>query len=206
VGKTFSNSTDTGLTGTRAPAPVEKTGETGCWDSSGNSISCTGTGQDGEYHKGIAGPTPRFTDNSDGTVTDNLTGLIWLKNANYPNGWETWSDALMFANSLYDGLTGDPGGGDCDLSDGSKVGEWRLPNVKELESLIDFRNVDPALPSGRPFTDVESSDYWSITTSGVYADGACLVDLYWGEVGDIRKDGVAYYFLWPVRGGQQKLR
>jgi hypothetical protein len=31
---------------------------------------------------GVAWPNPRFTDNSDGTVTDNLTGLIWLKNAN----------------------------------------------------------------------------------------------------------------------------
>ena len=40
------------------------------------------TGSDGDLQKGVAWPNPRFTDNANGTVTDNLTGLIWLKNAN----------------------------------------------------------------------------------------------------------------------------
>ena len=61
---------------------VPKTGQTTCSDESGVSRPCTGTGEDGEHQKGVAWPNPRFTDNGDGTVTDNLTGLIWLKDAN----------------------------------------------------------------------------------------------------------------------------
>ena len=53
-------------------APVPKTGQTTSY----------GTGDDGALQKGVAWPTPRFTDNSNGTVTDNLTRLIWMKNAN----------------------------------------------------------------------------------------------------------------------------
>ena len=39
-------------------------------------------GDDGDLQKGVMWPVPRFTDNGSGTVTDNLTGLIWLKDAN----------------------------------------------------------------------------------------------------------------------------
>jgi hypothetical protein len=61
---------------------------------------------------------PRFTDNGDGTVTDNMTGLIWLEDTNCPGGTIDWSAGLTFASPLYDGSTGDSGG-DCGLSDGS---------------------------------------------------------------------------------------
>ena len=57
------------------PAAVPKTGQTGCWDINGYAIDCAGTGQDGEYQKGVS-VSPRFTDNAEGTVKDNLTGLI----------------------------------------------------------------------------------------------------------------------------------
>ena len=60
-------------------APVEDTGQQGCWDTGGLETACSGAGQDGELQAGVNWPTPRFTDNGDGTVTDNLTGLIWLK-------------------------------------------------------------------------------------------------------------------------------
>jgi len=54
------------------PAPMLKTGQTTSY----------ATGDDGDLQRGIPWPNPRFTDNEDGTVTDNLTGLIWLKDAN----------------------------------------------------------------------------------------------------------------------------
>ncbi len=63
-------------------APAQKTGQTKCYDASGTEISCSGTGQDGAYQNGATWPNPRFTYNENGTVKDNLTGLIWLKNAN----------------------------------------------------------------------------------------------------------------------------
>src|SRR5882724_3408899 len=118
-----------------ALAPVPQTGQTQCWDSAGVPIPCDGTGQDGDVQAGVPWPTPRFTDNLDGTVTDNLTGLIWLQHANC-FGIQTWTNALSAANTLHDTGTPDTTD-DCGLSDGSKPGDWYLPNVKQLYSLID---------------------------------------------------------------------
>jgi len=177
-------------TGTAVAGPVPKTGQTASY----------GTGDDGDLEKGVAWPSPRLTDNSDGTVTDNLTGLIWLKNANCAGGTANWATALSYSNALYDGCTSCFGtSGDCGLSDGSSAGDWRLPNVRELQSLIDYRRYSPALPSGHPFTGVQSGFYWSSTTT-VIADAAWLVRLDHGFV-DADDKAVAYY-VWPVRGGQ----
>lgn len=76
-----------------APANVARTGQTGCWNASGSPIGCAGTGQDGAFVKGVSA-SPRFTDNANGTVRDNLTGLIWLKNANC-FGTQLWTNALI---------------------------------------------------------------------------------------------------------------
>jgi len=62
---------------------LPETGQTTCYDISGTVIPCTGTGQDGEIQTGVAWPNPRSTDNGDGTMTDNLTGLVWAKDANF---------------------------------------------------------------------------------------------------------------------------
>ena len=56
-------------------------------------------GDDGEYQAGVPVPNPRFTDNGDGTVIDNLTGLTWLKNASCL-GEQTWADALAAAKCI----------------------------------------------------------------------------------------------------------
>jgi hypothetical protein len=65
--------------------------------------------------------SPRLTDNGNGTVTDNLTGLTWLKNANC-FGPSSWFDAVAFCKALKNGQ--------CGLADGSNPGDWRLPNIK----------------------------------------------------------------------------
>ena len=140
-------------------APIPKTGQTECWDEFGMSIPCAGTGQDGEYQNGTS-IAPRLTDNGDGTVKDNLTGLIWLKDANC-FGARPWTDALSDANTLANGS--------CGLAEHSvgqvRTGEWRLPNVRELHSLMDFSQFAPALPVGHLFAGVQSSGlYWSSTT------------------------------------------
>jgi hypothetical protein len=171
------------------PAPVPATGQQ----------TSDAVGDDGDLQMGVIWPVPRFTDNEDGTVKDGLTGLIWLKNANCPNGAKFWSDALTFANSLYDGWTGDGSGGDCGLSDGSSAGDWRLPNVRELHSLIEFGSFNPALPSGHPFISVQSSDYWSSTTRAASSDWAWFVTMHDGIVNNYSKDHNNYY-VWPVRG------
>lgn len=68
------------------PAPVPVTGQTTCYDTNGIEIDCAGTGQDGEYSSGVALPQPRFIDNGYGTVTDNLTDIIWLRQADCFHG------------------------------------------------------------------------------------------------------------------------
>ena len=105
---------------------------------------------------------------------------------------ETWPDALSDANALADGA--------CGLSDGSTVGDWRLPNVRELYSLIDFGQHFPALPSGHPFSGVQSSFYWSSTSVAGSLGNAWGVGLDDGYV-DYRYMSNTYY-VWPVRGGQ----
>jgi hypothetical protein len=160
-----------------------------------------GAGDEGELERGVAWPDPRFTDNGDGTVTDNLTGLIWLKNADCV-GQQAWADALVFAANLFDGWTGDDSGGDCALGDGSSPGDWRVPNVGELKSLIDASQSDPALPSTAPFTGVASDTYWSSTTDAGSADHGWVVDLQSGSMTTISKSGGGGFYVWPVRGGQ----
>lgn len=158
---------------------VPKTGQTTCYQHEFPHpiIPCAGTGQDGEFQKGIAWPVPRFTDNMNGTVTDNLTDLVWLKNANCLGIKTARDQALNFAEHLHDGYTV-PGTkiGDCGLGDGSTAGQWRVPNRFELESLLDLSRYSPALPLGHPFINVQNDYYW---TSSFFAWTADL-GVGWG--------------------------
>jgi hypothetical protein len=170
-------------------ASVPKTGQTTSY----------ATRDDGALQKGVAWPTPRFTDNGNGTVTDKLTKLIWMKNAN-AFGTKNWADALTTANTL--------ASGSGDINDGSKAGDWRLPNVRELQSLVDYAFYYPALPNtlgtgkwaeGNPFQGVQSSYYWSSSTCAYNTTSAWLVYFYDGYVGSGDKSGSGY--VWCVRAG-----
>lgn len=131
----------------------------------------------------------RFADNGDGTVTDNQTNLVWLKNANC-DGSATWGEALDFANNLQDG--------DCGLSDNSGPGNWRLPQIQELRSLVNRGGSSPALPPGALFTQVELEKYWSSTTLKANdTNSAWFVDFDDGVSKTTTKD--ALLFVLPVR-------
>ena len=78
---------------------------------------------------------------------------------------KTWAEALSDANGLQAGYGG--------LTDGSKAGDWRLPNLRELQSLISYAFNSPALPNtlgtgkwteGNPFLHVIPDYYWSSST------------------------------------------
>ncbi len=115
-----------------------------------------------------------YTDNGDGTITDNRTGLMWKK-CSEPNttttcGSEssyTWSAAI----SQCEGLTY-PAGGYTD---------WRLPNVNELASILD---LEPTLPApyinGTYFPSFANSSYWSSTTYPAATTDAMTVRFYAG--------------------------
>ena len=173
-----------------ANAAVPKTGQTTSY----------GTRDDGALQKGVTWPNPRFTDNSNGTVTDNLTGLIWLKNANC-YGTRNWANALSDANALANGT--------CGLSDGSTAGQWRLPNVREMQSLVHHGFTSPAVPNtagtgkwatGNPFTGVQSNYYWTSTTYAGLTSSAWIVYLLYGAEDTFPKSNT--FYVWPVRGGQ----
>jgi hypothetical protein len=129
------------------PAPVPQTGQTTSY----------GTRDDGALQKGVPFPNPRFTDNGNGTITDNLTRLIWLQDPTRCfgmgfSGTQTmtpWAVALTSVNSLSSGNCPVDGSG---LTDGSAAGNWRMPNLRELQSLVDYNGNNPALPAGAPFT------------------------------------------------------
>jgi hypothetical protein len=181
---------------TTLPAELWKTGQTTCYDYVGSVIACPGTGQDGDWLAGVPWPSPRFTDNSNGTVTDNLTGLIWLKNADCFSV-QTWANALNSASTM--------NSGECGLSDGSVEGGWRLPNTIELRSVSDYSQAFPGLPSGHPFTNVQSSFpsfYWSSSTYAANPGNAFIVD-HWEAGGSVNVDAkTGSHYVWPVRGGQ----
>ena len=150
------------------------------------------TGDDGDLEKGLIWPNPRFTDNGDGTVTDNLTNLVWLKNANC-FGLRTWNNALSDCNGLSSGY--------CGLTDGSSAGDWRLPNVNELLHLVDRGQNNPALPTAHPFINVQNDYCWTSTSNDFYPYDAWTVSFFAGEVWGHNKFGTLW-FVWPVRGGR----
>ena len=165
---------------------LPKTGQTTCYDTAGNVIACPYTGQDGDIQAGVPWPTPRFTVSGD-CVTDNLTGLMWTKNANLPGGYKTWQQALDYTNGL----------SLCGYTD------WRLPNVNELESLINAeQNNSATWLNTQGFSNVQSipGGYWSSTSFAYYPDYAWIVYMWNGLMYDGSK--ALYGYVWPVRSGQ----
>ncbi len=146
----------------------------------------------------------RYTDNGDGTVTDNSSGLIWLKNANC-FGYQNWETARQSAANLAHGQ--------CGLSDGSTQGMWRLPTKEEWVAMIDKKYIDrenyrqPVLSNaagtgpwkeGDAFSGVQAYPYWSSTPFATDTDYAWYVYLDNGFVSIDRKTNSNY--VWPLRG------
>ena len=128
------------LTGSPNPPCVAgalpATGQTTCWDSGANAIACAGTGQDGDVQ---AGGALSYTDNGDGTITDNTTGLMWQKKSSdvaihSRNTTYNWADA--FAVHIAGRNAGAGFAGHTD---------WRLPNIKEVQSIVNYATGSPAV-------------------------------------------------------------
>jgi uncharacterized repeat protein (TIGR01451 family) len=189
------------------PAPVTRTGQTACYEMD-YAVPCTGTGQDGEYQAGVEWPSPRLIAVGNGTVTDQLTGLVWLKDANCikstyasfdADGKVTWQQALNFVAGINEGTYQNCGAGYSD---------WRLPNRKEFYSLIDHQQGDADnLPAGHPFINVPPFSnypvYWT-STSGAWAHGnayAVFLGLGGGVTEGTQNGKQDAFLVWPVRGG-----
>lgn len=163
---------------------LPRTGQLSCFDSSGLKIWCSGTGQDGELRSGSPWPKPRFEDKGE-LVIDKLTGLFWTKRADLAPGMVTWEEAFSVIKNLNNKKLGG-------------FSDWRLPNINELESLVDAEYHNPALPADHPFEEVREF-YWSSTTSFYDPQWAWALYLYKGAVG-VGLKNLPNFYVWAVRG------
>ncbi|UCE63384.1 MAG: DUF1566 domain-containing protein [Nitrospirota bacterium] len=131
-------------------------------------------------------PGPRWVPDRPETTEfcDNTTGLWWEKT---PDGTpRDWVDS----------------GTHCANRDLDNGQTYRLPTVRELFSLVDYSQRNPALPVDQPFGNVQSADYWSATET-VAANGsnsAWYVGFQGGHVRNNTKSTPNY--VWCVRGLQ----
>ena len=127
------------------------------------------------------------------TVIDRQTGLMWTKNASLLDFPLSWVEAL---NNIKD------------LNKSVFYGyqDWKIPNRKELFSLITHNTINPSLPIGHPFTNVFASYYWTSSTCARLPAQAWYIHLGGARV----FKGMKYssYMVWPARtvDGHKKSR
>ncbi|MDZ4384317.1 MAG: DUF1566 domain-containing protein [Nitrospirota bacterium] len=125
-------------------------------------------------------------------VLDKETGLVWDRTPGvFTKSWNMisgrwWEDDYATGQCLGINRSGRRG--------------WRVPTIHELLSLVDPFVSSPALPSGHPFSFVQSSTYWSATTSADNNTNAWLVDFgFYGHRSYGNKS--EFHYVWCVRGG-----
>jgi hypothetical protein len=137
------------------------------------------TGDDGNY-KFTA--TRSFTDNGNGSITDNSTGLIWQKctvGAGDPTctGTATTSNYIT-ANSACTALTL-----------GGKT--WRIPTIQELLTLVDLGRSSPAIVN--TFTSIQSATYWTSTPYIRDTNQNWTIDFSTGSASTTAKNSTSLY-------------
>lgn len=147
------------------------------------------TGDDGTYQKGYSGT--RFTNNADGTITDNATGLMWVASptAAGVGGTYKWYDSILLT---YPAIAA------CENLSYAGYTDWRLPNAKELQSIVDYGRYSPSIDT--TYFTSQSSNYYSSTTDALNTGSAWVVYFGYGNVYGSVKTNPG--FVRPVRGGQ----
>jgi hypothetical protein len=128
-----------------------------------------------------AAKTDHFTDNGDGTVKDNYTGLVWQKHQ--ASALMSWEEALVHSEGLV--LAG--------------FDDWRMPNIKEIQSLNDAALCKPSFNRSF-FPDISSGVYWSSTTLVNAPAKAWTINVDYGIVSYTEK--IQNGKVICVRGGQ----
>jgi hypothetical protein len=136
----------------------------------------------------------QFIDRLDGTILDAVNGLVWSKcnlGERYlaetntclgsPTHFATWQEALKAST-------------DPDLNKIGNTDEFRLPNIKELGSLVDYHCVSPAIDL-EFFETTVNIPYWSSTpdTTGINpAPGyeGLIIDFFDGQEVDTGMSGI----------------
>jgi Protein of unknown function (DUF1566) len=164
----------------------------------GNTLPATGQMESyAEYDDGYyrSGSELRFRDNGDGTITDLNTDLMWCKSGyaqndvNPPVAYQSegrwrryfWNQALLYCDRLR------LGGYD----------DWRLPNYKELTSILDLSRMEPCVDQ-EYFPGTRADFYWTSSTFIYLTSQAWYVYFNLGYVNHINKNN--YFYVRPVRG------
>jgi hypothetical protein len=125
-----------------------------------------------------------FVDNNDGTVTDKATGLMWQKTDD--GNTYNWVEALQVAKN-------------------SKIAgheDWRLPNTKELQSIVDYdKETFPAIDENFFECTNEDSWFWSSTTQGDFKYTACYIAF--GKAYSKDSSSATEYYDWHGAGAQR---
>lgn len=175
-----SSSSSSSTSAVAFPCLVARTGQTSSYQ----------TYDDGAYQRGAPWPVPRFVDNGDGTITDNLTGLMWEKKPGGGNtGTDTpgavlWQDAIVY----------------CENLTLASHGDWRLANSRELRSLLNLeQGGQSSWLSSQGFLISANNYYWSSTIAPYDTTKSLIVNLANANILYILTNDTAYY--WAVRGG-----
>jgi hypothetical protein len=147
-----------------APRLFPATGQLTCWNAAGQVVPCGGTGQDGDIRAGAA---LAYQDNGDGTITDLNTKLTWEKLSDDGSIHDkgdvyTWADAFAVKVAALNA-----GAGFANHTD------WRLPNRRELESLVNLEGPVPTVSA--PF------DTGCVPGCALTACSCTAVDGYWSS-------------------------
>lgn len=172
-----------------------------CGVASAENIAYVPKAAPGTDGAGEEWPTPRFVVNGN-CVTDNLTGLMWAKNANLfgQKVWRSGSDPNYTypAQEAINAMNGsDPSATGYHLC---AYSDWRLPNQKELLSLLNYATTSGNSKdwlTTQNFTSVQPR-YWSSTTYD--SSNVWYVQMSTSINSKQFMSGNA--FVWPVRGGQ----
>jgi hypothetical protein len=172
-----------------ASGPLPFSGQIECFDQAGEKVSCideSAPGQDAAYVSGCTGERfRRFRDVGDGTIEDLCAGLLWQKDT-FSTPGRRWTDALLHAESLILASDGtwhtDPEA--AAAHGGILFDDWRLPDARELSSLVDYGRFDPSVD---PLLVVAPAGYWSSTTFAGSRDEGWCINFFDGDLEPIAK-------------------
>lgn len=178
------------LRGAAVAADISTHTFAGCnFPDTGQSLSYTGTfGEDHDYYSSVS--TPSYTVYNpvglSSVTVDNRTGLMWVTNPA--------TDAAMGGTYSWEGAIAA-----CEGLSYAGYGDWRLPNVRELLSIVDYSAKLPAVNTVA-FPGTLNAYYWSSTTTMIDTSQAWPVHFEYGKLSAERYKFGSYYVR-CVRGG-----
>ncbi|MCC6274398.1 MAG: DUF1566 domain-containing protein, partial [Leptospiraceae bacterium] len=129
-------------------------------------------------------PTLTYTDNGDGTVKDNATGLIWQK-CNYGKNNDSTCSGTSTSSNWLTAVSNCAGLGLAGRS-------WRLPNIQELKTLVDHTKASGSKINTTVFPAASSANNWS-STSLIGAPSGAWAVLFGTAISNGSTKGTTYH-------------